>query len=107
MPIFLNSMARACLLMGYVKSAIKPPQIVDKYVPLLKSLSQAITTGVAEMRLKRRESQKLAAKPPIRRLSSLTCQPRSVERPAMAAASSLSGASPAAAMARSPGPPDR
>jgi hypothetical protein len=66
-PIFLNGMARACLLMGYVKAAIKPTQIVDKYVPQLKVLSQEITAGVTELRIRRRESQRLAAKPSARR----------------------------------------
>ncbi len=58
MPIFLNGVARACLLMGYVKAAIKPAQIVERYVPQLQALSDAITSGVAELRLKRRESQR-------------------------------------------------
>jgi IclR family mhp operon transcriptional activator len=57
-PIFLNGVARACLLMGYVKAALKPAQIVDKYVPQLKSLSEAITAGVSEMRIRRRETQR-------------------------------------------------
>jgi IclR family mhp operon transcriptional activator len=57
-PIFLNGVARACLLMGYVKAALKPAQIVDKYVPQLKSLSEAITAGVLEMRIRRRETQR-------------------------------------------------
>jgi IclR family mhp operon transcriptional activator len=61
-PIFLNGVARACLLMGYVKAAIKPSQIVEKYVPQLKSLSDSITAGVSEVRIRRRESQRLAAK---------------------------------------------
>ena len=59
-PIFLNGVARACLLMGYVKAALKPAQIVDKYVPQLKSLSEAITAGVSEMRIRRRETQRAA-----------------------------------------------
>ncbi len=62
-PIFLNGVVRACLLMGYVKAAIKPTQIVDKYVPQLKALSQEITAGVTALRLRRREGQRLAAKP--------------------------------------------
>ena len=62
-PIFLNGVARACLLMGYVKAAIKPAQIVDKYVPLLKVLSAEITAGVADMRLRRRAGQRLSARP--------------------------------------------
>jgi len=66
-PIFLNGVARACLLMGYVKAAIRPTQIVDKYVPQLKVLSQEITAGVAELRIRRREGQRLAAKPSPRR----------------------------------------
>jgi IclR family mhp operon transcriptional activator len=66
-PIFLNGVARACLLMGYVKAAIKPAQIVETYVPQLKSLSEAISAGVSELRLRRRESQRTAGKP---RLSS-------------------------------------
>jgi len=57
-PIFLNGVARACLLMGYVKAALKPAQIIDKYVPQLKSLSEAITAGVSEMRIRRRETQR-------------------------------------------------
>jgi IclR family mhp operon transcriptional activator len=57
-PIFLNGVARACLLMGYVKAALKPAQIVDAYVPQLKSLSEAITAGVSEMRIRRRETQR-------------------------------------------------
>jgi IclR family mhp operon transcriptional activator len=57
-PIFLNGVARACLLMGYVKAALKPAQIVDKYVPQLKSLSEAITAGVSELRIRRRETQR-------------------------------------------------
>jgi IclR family mhp operon transcriptional activator len=61
-PIFLNGVARACLLMGYVKAAIKPAQIVEKYVPQLKSLSEAITAGVVELRLRRRETQRAAPK---------------------------------------------
>jgi len=61
-PIFLNGVARACLLMGYVKAAIKPAQIVEKYVPQLKSLSESISASVAELRIRRRESQRLAAK---------------------------------------------
>jgi IclR family mhp operon transcriptional activator len=61
-PIFLNGVARACLLMGYVKAAIRPAQIVERYVPQLKSLSEAITAGVSELRVRRRESQRLAAK---------------------------------------------
>ena len=61
-PIFLNGVARACLLMGYVKAAIKPGQIVEKYVPQLKGLSESITAGVSELRIRRRESQRLAAK---------------------------------------------
>jgi IclR family mhp operon transcriptional activator len=61
-PIFLNGVARACLLMGYVKAAIKPAQIVEKYVPQLKSLSEAITAGVSELRLRRRDSPRSAAK---------------------------------------------
>jgi len=61
-PIFLNGVARACLLMGYVKAAIKPAQIIEKYVPQLKSLSEAITAGVAELRLRRRESQRAPTK---------------------------------------------
>jgi IclR family mhp operon transcriptional activator len=59
-PIFLNGVARACLLMGYVKAALKPAQIIDKYVPQLKSLSEAITAGVSEMRIRRRETQRAA-----------------------------------------------
>jgi IclR family mhp operon transcriptional activator len=66
-PIFLNGVARACLLMGYVKAAIKPTQIVDKYVPQLKVLSQEITSGVTELRIRRRESQRLVARPSSRR----------------------------------------
>jgi IclR family mhp operon transcriptional activator len=61
-PIFLNGVARACLLMGYVKAAIKPAQIIEKYVPQLKTLSESITAGVAELRIRRRESQRVAAK---------------------------------------------
>ncbi len=61
-PIFLNGVARACLLMGYVKAALKPAQIVDKYVPQLKSLSEAITAGVSEMRIRRRETQRAVGK---------------------------------------------
>ena len=61
-PIFLNGVARACLLMGYVKAAIKPAQIVEKYVPQLKSLSEAITAGVSELRIRRRETQRPAAR---------------------------------------------
>jgi IclR family mhp operon transcriptional activator len=57
-PIFLNGVARACLLMGYVKAALKQSQVVDKYVPQLKSLSEAITAGVSEMRIRRRETQR-------------------------------------------------
>jgi hypothetical protein len=44
--------------MGYVKAALKPAQIVDAYVPQLKSLSEAITAGVSEMRIRRRETQR-------------------------------------------------
>jgi IclR family mhp operon transcriptional activator len=62
-PIFLNGVARACLLMGYVKAAIKPAQIVEKYVPQLKSLSELITADVSELRIRRRESQR----PPARK----------------------------------------
>jgi IclR family mhp operon transcriptional activator len=61
-PIFLNGMARACLLMGYVKAAIKPAQIVETYVPQLKSLSEAISAGVSELRVRRRESQRSLGK---------------------------------------------
>ena len=61
-PIFLNGVARACLLMGYVKAAIKPAQIVEKYVPQLKSLSEAISAGVSELRVRRRESQRSLGK---------------------------------------------
>jgi IclR family transcriptional regulator, mhp operon transcriptional activator len=61
-PIFLNGVARACLLMGYVKAAIKPAQINEKYVPQLKSLSEAITAGVAELRLRRRETHRATTK---------------------------------------------
>jgi len=61
-PIFLNGVARACLLMGYVKAAIKPAQIVEKYVPQLKSLSEAITAGVSELRIRRRETQRAVPK---------------------------------------------
>jgi IclR family mhp operon transcriptional activator len=61
-PIFLNGVARACLLMGYVKAALKPAQIVDKYVPQLKSLSEAITAGVSALRIQRRESQRAAGR---------------------------------------------
>jgi len=61
-PIFLNGVARACLLMGYVKAALKPAQIVDKYVPQLKSLSEAITAGVSELRIRRRETQRTVGK---------------------------------------------
>ena len=61
-PIFLNGVARACLLMGYVKAAIKPAQIVETYVPQLKSLSEAISAGVSELRVRRRESQRSLGK---------------------------------------------
>jgi IclR family mhp operon transcriptional activator len=61
-PIFLNGVARACLLMGYVKAALKPAQIVDKYVPQLKSLSEAITAGVSALRIQRRETQRAAGR---------------------------------------------
>jgi IclR family mhp operon transcriptional activator len=61
-PIFLNGVARACLLMGYVKAAIKPVQIVETYVPQLKSLSEAITAGVSELRIRRRETQRSVAR---------------------------------------------
>ncbi len=61
-PIFLNGVARACLLMGYVKAAIKPAQIIETYVPQLKSLSETITAGVSELRLRRRETQRAVAK---------------------------------------------
>jgi IclR family mhp operon transcriptional activator len=61
-PIFLNGVARACLLMGYVKAALKPAQIVDKYVPQLKSLSEAITAGVSALRIHRRETQRAVGK---------------------------------------------
>jgi IclR family mhp operon transcriptional activator len=61
-PIFLNGVARACLLMGYVKAAIKPAQIVEQYVPQLKSLSEAITAGVSELRVRRRETQRAIPK---------------------------------------------
>lgn len=61
-PIFLNGIARACLLMGYVKRASKPAQIVEKYVPQLKELSQAITAGVAELQCRKREAQLAATK---------------------------------------------
>jgi DNA-binding IclR family transcriptional regulator len=58
-PIFLNGVARACLLMGYVKAAIKPAEIVQKYVPQLQALSASITAGVAELRVRRqRQSAK-------------------------------------------------
>ncbi len=52
-PVFLNGVARACLLMGYVKAAIKPAQIVDRYVPQLRVLADTITARVAELRLRR------------------------------------------------------
>jgi len=61
-PIFLNGVARACLLMGYVKAAIKPAQIAEKYVPQLHLLAQAVTSRVAELRMRRRESQRPLAK---------------------------------------------
>jgi IclR family mhp operon transcriptional activator len=61
-PIFLNGIARACLLMGYVKAGIKPVEIVEKYVPQLQSLSEAITAGVSELRVRRRESQRIIPK---------------------------------------------
>ena len=54
-PISLNGIARACLLMGYVKSTIKPGQIVERYVPQLRALSDSISARVAEMRLDSRE----------------------------------------------------
>jgi len=65
-PIFLNGIARACLLMGYVKAAIRPAEIVEKYVPQLKSLSETITAGVSELRVRRRESQRIIPKQPAR-----------------------------------------
>ena len=52
-PVFLNGVARACLLMGYVKAAIKPAQIVDRYVPQLRVLADTITARGAELRLRR------------------------------------------------------
>jgi IclR family mhp operon transcriptional activator len=61
-PIFLNGTPRACLLMGYVKAAIKPAQIAEKYVPQLRMLAQTISHRVAELRLRRRESQRPAAR---------------------------------------------
>jgi IclR family mhp operon transcriptional activator len=61
-PIFLNGIARACLLMGYVKAAIKPAQIIQQFVPQLKSLSEDITAGVAELRTRRRETQRAVPK---------------------------------------------
>jgi hypothetical protein len=48
--------------MGYVKAAIKPAQIIEKYVPQLKSLSETITASVSELRLRRRETQRAIAK---------------------------------------------
>jgi hypothetical protein len=48
--------------MGYVKAAIKPAQIIEKYVPQLKSLSEAISAGVSELRVRRRESQRSLGK---------------------------------------------
>jgi hypothetical protein len=48
--------------MGYVKAALRPVQIVDAYVPQLKSLSEAITAGVSEMRIRRRETQRAVTK---------------------------------------------
>ncbi len=52
-PIFLNGVVMACLLMGYVKIAIKSAQIVDHYVPQLQALSAAITSGVLRLRHER------------------------------------------------------
>lgn len=45
-PIFHNGVARACLLMGYVKSEIKPSQIRSEFVPMLQALATEIQTQV-------------------------------------------------------------
>ncbi len=41
-PIFSNGVARACLLMGYVKTEIKPSQVRSEYVPMLQALAAEI-----------------------------------------------------------------
>lgn len=56
-PVFLGNAARACLLMGYAKTALRPSQIVAEYVPMLKALSAEITAGVAAMRERRRAAR--------------------------------------------------
>lgn len=45
-PIFHNGVARACLLMGYVKSSIKPTQLRSEYVPILQALAAEIQAQV-------------------------------------------------------------
>jgi IclR family mhp operon transcriptional activator len=60
-PVFLNGIARACLLMGYLKIAIKPVEVVAKYVPILKAVSERITSGVAELRHRRRDPPRRSA----------------------------------------------
>jgi IclR family mhp operon transcriptional activator len=45
-PIFNGGVARACLLMGYVKSEIKPSQVRSEYVPMLQALAAEIQSRV-------------------------------------------------------------
>jgi len=45
-PIFHNGAVRACLLMGYVKSSLKPSQLRSEYVPILQALAAEIQAGV-------------------------------------------------------------
>jgi len=45
-PIFHNGAARACLLMHYVKSEIKPSQVRSEFVPMLQALAAEIQVQV-------------------------------------------------------------
>jgi IclR family mhp operon transcriptional activator len=45
-PIFRNGVARAALLMHYVKSSIRPAQVRAEYVPMLQALAGEIQTMV-------------------------------------------------------------
>ncbi len=56
MPVFLNQSARAWLLISYLKVAIKPGLVVERYVPRLKDLSARITAGVCELRAAKRDN---------------------------------------------------
>ncbi len=63
-PVFLNNAARACLLITYLKVAIKPVVVVEQYLPLLKDLSARITAGVCELRAVKREPSRRSAAAP-------------------------------------------